>query len=226
MRLFAALVREETDQPETQALWGLGRARKQLERLEAMVEEAWQIIVTKTQAHPVASRYQCVFLAPEYFFSNQRSANDRFFSHDIKRWTVDGLRALSERYPKILIVPGTVLWSKELYDSRLVMLGRGASKVQKTLKQERLQKAVTRIQAAGNFGTQTNRFGWSNSRNFATQEPKLVQNVQNACPDNVRRRCRQGADRGTAQVRFSGGRDARVASPPSRRRGSPSGAST
>ena len=181
MRLYAALVSEETDQPELRTLYGLGRSAKQMERLETMVADAWSAMEMENQARPVASGYQCVFLAPEYFFSNRREANDRFFLHDVKRETINRLRALSLKYPKMLIVPGTVLWTKELYDSRLVMLGRGHSTVKKTLNQERLRKAVARIQGVGQFGTETNAKDWSHSRDFATQDRKLAQNVAYLC---------------------------------------------
>lgn len=180
MRLYAALVSEATDQPETQALQGLGRAMAQMERLEAMVTDAWAAMQTEYQAHPVPSA-QYVFLAPEYFFSNRRSADDRFFSHDVKRATIERLRALSAQFPKMLIVPGTILWTKPLFDTRLRVLGRGQSVVQKSVNQSRMQKAVARIQAAGQFGTTTNEIGWSHSRDIATTERKLAQNVAYLC---------------------------------------------
>ena len=182
MRLYAALVSEATDQPATQALKGMGRAMAQMDRLETMVDEAWRAMQTEFQAHPVPSA-QYVFLAPEYFFSNRRTANDRFFSHDVKRATIDRLRALSRTYPKVLIVPGTILWTKALFDTRVRMMGRGQSTVEYTLNQARQQKAVARIQAVAPFGTETNTMGWSHSRDVQTQQRKLAQNVAYLCLD-------------------------------------------
>ena len=180
MRLYAALVREETDQPETTALQGLGRAMAQMDRLETMVGEAWRTMEEEFQAHPVLSA-QYVFLAPEYFFSNRRTANDRFFSHDVKRATIDRLRTLSRTYPKLLIVPGTMLWTKALYESRLVMLGRGRSQRVMVPNDARIQKADARINVAAGFGTDVNSIDWAFSRAVATDQRKMAQNVAYLC---------------------------------------------
>ncbi|MBI3462439.1 MAG: hypothetical protein HY000_05175 [Planctomycetes bacterium] len=181
MRLYAAIVSEATDLPETQALKGLGKAMKQMERLEKLVSDAWDAITTERQAHPVVN-YQSVFLAPEYFFSNQRHANDRFFSHDVKRTIIGRLSALAKKYPHLLIIPGTMLWTKDLFDKKLTMLGRGASRVTKTVNQGRVNKMVTRIQTASTtHGTQTNQKGWSHTRDVQTQDRKIAQNVAYVC---------------------------------------------
>ncbi len=182
MRLYAALVREETDQPETSALQGLGRAMAQMDRLETMVGEAWRTMEKAFQTNPVPA-VQYVFLAPEYFFSNRRRANDRFFSHDVKRATVDRLRTLSRTYPKMLIVPGTVLWTKDLYEPRLVMLGRGRSQRIMVPNDARARKADARINAAAGFGTDVNSLDWAFSRAVETDQRKLAQNVAYLCLD-------------------------------------------
>lgn len=182
MRLYAALVREATDQPETTALQGLGRAMAQMDRLETMVGDAWRDMQTEFQAHPVQSA-QYVFLAPEYFFSNRRTANDRFFSHDVKRATIDRLRALSRQYPRVLIIPGTMLWTKALYESRLVMMGRGQSQRVMVPNNARIQKANARINVAAVFGTEVNAIDWAFSRAVSTDQQKMAQNVAYLCLD-------------------------------------------
>ena len=182
MRLYAALVSEATDQPATQALQGLGRAMAQMDRLETMVGEAWRAMETEFQAHPVTSA-QYVFLAPEYFFSNRRSANDRFFSHDVKRATIDRLRTLSRTYPKMLIVPGTILWTKALYDVRVRMMGRGRSTVDYYENDARRQKAIARIDTAATYGTDVGTVGWAHTRTAETLQRKLAQNIAYLCLD-------------------------------------------
>ncbi len=181
MRLYAAIVTEESDLPETQLLYGLGKAMKQVERLETMVDDAWRMITTQRQAHPVVN-YQCVFIAPEYFFSNRRHMQDRFFSHDVKRAIISRLSALAKRYPSMLIVPGTMLWSKDLHDKKIKLLGRGQSQEIRVINNARINKANTRINNAGpRFGTKTNTQGWSHTRTNETAERKIAQNVAYIC---------------------------------------------
>jgi predicted amidohydrolase len=182
MRLYAAIVSEESDLPQTYKLKGLGKALKQIERLEKLVASAWEAITTQRQAHPVTN-YQCVFVAPEYFFSNQRYRNDRFFSHDVKRTIIQRLSTLAKRFPQLLIVPGTVLWTKDLYDKQLVSRGLFRKpKVVRTFNQARFDKAKARIEAAGStHGTQTSLKGWSHTRDDQTREVKIAQNVAYLC---------------------------------------------
>jgi hypothetical protein len=59
MRLYAAIVSEESDLPQTRKLKGLGKAMKQLERLEKLVSDAWENMTVERQAHPVTN-YQCI----------------------------------------------------------------------------------------------------------------------------------------------------------------------
>jgi len=155
---------------------------KQMERLEVMVQEAWEAIVSENQARPVASGYQCVFLGRSIFSRTADRPTIAFFNHDVKRWTVDRLRALSPEISKVLIVPGTVLWAKDLYDPTFTMGSQpGHFVVGKALNQQRKQKAIARIKAAGLFGTEINQTGWSHTRNVGTDERKLAQNVAYIC---------------------------------------------
>jgi predicted amidohydrolase len=180
MRLYAVIVSEASDLPETQALKGLGKAMKQMERLEKLVADAWDAITVERQAHPVVN-YQSVFLAPEYFFSNRRHANDRFFSHDVKRTIISRLSALAKKFPRLLIVPGTVLWTKDLLDKKWIMQG-GLPKEVRSVNQARLDKGVTRIKAAsGTHGTEINKKGWSRTRDVKTEDRKIAQNVAYVC---------------------------------------------
>jgi hypothetical protein len=179
MRLYAAIVGEETDVPETKALNGLGKATKQIERLETMVADAWQTITTQRQADPPLF-YQAVFLAPEYFFSNQRHMQHRFFSHDVKRTIISRLHALARKYEHLLIIPGTVLWTKDLFDTTGIRWG--TNQPIKALNTQRQKKAVARITtASGTYGTETNVAGWSHTRDIQTADRKLAQNVAYIC---------------------------------------------
>jgi predicted amidohydrolase len=116
MRLYAAIMTEETDVPETINLKGIDKAQKQVDRLADAVAHA-SYMIRGMQGESPATSYQCVFLAPEYFFSNQRHADARFFSHDVKRVILGKLAALAKKHPDILIIPGTILWTKDAYDT-------------------------------------------------------------------------------------------------------------
>ena len=50
-----------------------------------------------------------IFVAPEFYFSNQRA---HFFDEETKERIRGSLIALSRKYPEILIIPGTVAWYK------------------------------------------------------------------------------------------------------------------
>jgi hypothetical protein len=182
MRLYAAIVTEKSDLAETKSLNGLGKAVKQIERLEAMVADAWKTITEQRHAHP-SLYYQAVFLAPEYFFSNQRHMQHRFFSHEVKRLITFRLHALAKQYPHLLIVPGTVLWTKELYDTNLQkMPGSDQWQQVKVDNDNRRQKALARIGAAGTtFRTAISKPGWSHTKDVETSDRKLAQNVAYIC---------------------------------------------
>jgi hypothetical protein len=177
MRLYAAIVSEETDLPETMLLRGLGKGLEQIKRLEAMVADAWQEITTQRQANtPVF--YQAVFLAPEYFFSNARHMQDRFFLHDVKRIIVSRLHALAKSYPHLLVVPGTILWTKDLFDTQKQAVGTGPPQNVKVLNSGRMQNVVARANTAkSTFGTELDQLGWSHTQQNPTWDRKLAQNV-------------------------------------------------
>jgi predicted amidohydrolase len=173
MRLYAAILREPTWEPKTGKLNGLGKAREELERLQKYVTEAWQKITEMREAHPVVD-WQAVFLAPEYFFSNQREAKARFFSHDVKRYIIQGLAALSKQYPKLLIVPGTVLWTKDLHDT-----DKDGKKV---WNDKRAQSLNTRsAQANSKFRTTTNTKDWDFVGDLSKTDVLIAQNVAYVC---------------------------------------------
>jgi hypothetical protein len=56
-----------------------------------------------------------VFLAPEYYFA--RAANRHFVEHTEKQTVVDALRTLSQKHPKMLLVPGTVAWWRKAWQN-------------------------------------------------------------------------------------------------------------
>lgn len=112
MRLYAALLEGSNDAPKSENLRGLGKAIAQMIRLTRALESA-RGIVQQHRSKEAVDSYQCVFVAPEYFFSNQRWQSNRFFKHDVKRWILSALTSLARFYPEFLIIPGTVLWTKQ-----------------------------------------------------------------------------------------------------------------
>lgn len=175
MRLFAAIVTEDTEVPETQSLDGLDKARVKMERLEQAVAEAWGDIQQSLQAHPVMS-WQAVFLAPEYYFSKQREVSDRFFSQNIKQWVLHRLVALSRKFPKFLIIPGTVLWTKKAYTTTKTVTPQGMDQETYAVNANRVANAKNRIQGAAAFGTDTTSKEWAykNDSSFTTTPAKLL----------------------------------------------------
>ena len=119
MRLLAAILSAPTDDPTAQAndLKGLDKANNKLESLSKAVKAAWEVMTNRRHAQPATS-FQYVFLAPEYYFSNRRYAQDRFFSQAHKRHIISELAALAKSYPDLLLIPGTVLWTKKAFDPR------------------------------------------------------------------------------------------------------------
>lgn len=175
MRLFATIVTEDTEVPETQALDGLDKARIKMERLEQAVEDSYRDIQQSLQAHPVVS-WQAVFLAPEYYFSKQREVNDRFFSQNIKQWVLYRLAALSKKYPKFLIIPGTVLWTKNAFTVTKTVTPSGMDQEVLAVNASRNNKAKTRIQNASAFGTETKEKEWAykNDSSFTSTPAKML----------------------------------------------------
>jgi len=170
VRLFAAIVSEETRTPSGY-LKGWGKALSDLDALKKSVAEAWSRITEMRQGHPVPD-WQAVFLAPEYFFSNRRDAQDRFFAHETKRIILKGLASMAKNYPQLLIVPGTVLWTKELYDKTPTGPQQNAA---------RLNKARARNQyARATFGTSSGQ-DWSFTGDMTATNVKIAQNVAYVC---------------------------------------------
>ncbi len=173
MRIFAAILREPTAVPRSYQLNGLGKARVDLEAIEKYVAEAWQRITAMREAHPVVG-WQAVFLAPEYYFSNQRNLNDRFYSHDVKRFILQGLASLAKKYPKLLIVPGTVLWTKDAADTQID--GKKKPNV------KRIENAIKRSELANKrFKTTILTQGWSYTGNMLSPDVKIAQNIAYVC---------------------------------------------
>ena len=110
MRLYVAMLRGGNDDVDTRQLRGLGKAIAQMMRLKDAVEEASRII--RDHANPLNGAYHALFVAPEYFFSNQQHLDARFFKHEVKRWIVEALKSCAGDYPHLVIIPGTVLWTK------------------------------------------------------------------------------------------------------------------
>jgi predicted amidohydrolase len=168
MRLYAVTMTGDTNTSPS-ALNGLGRALSQVSAIEKAVGDAWDAIKLHMQSNPHPF-YQSVFLAPEYYFSNQRHTNDRFFSQDVKRAIVARLAALAKKYPKFLIIPGTILWKKKAYQSEL-KIGTRAKPQQTAKSVARVTSTLNRINTAKTqFNTETNYPGWSHSGKFGRNE--------------------------------------------------------
>lgn len=163
MRLYAAVVTEKTDKEETKALRGIDKARDKMTALKKAVADAWTEISALATKEGVTN-FQALYLAPEYYFSNQRHATNRFFGQDVKRWIVANLVALAKLYPKMLIIPGTVLWTKDATISRALT-------------------ALERMQVAEGYGTTVDEVHWSHSSGADVVEAlvkpgaKIAQNV-------------------------------------------------
>ncbi len=167
MRLYAVTMTGDTNAGPS-SLNGIGRAVAQIDRIEKAVKEAWDAIKLQMQRDPHPF-YQSVFLAPEYYFSNQRHSNDRFFAQDVKRLIVSRLRTLARQYPKILIIPGTVLWKKKAFSGDLTLgkPGQRLERVQNQKSVDRINKTLNRIvNANATFNTKANDPGWSHSGQF------------------------------------------------------------
>lgn len=174
MRLYAVTMTGDTNAgPSTTA--GLGRATQQVEAIEKEVAGAWGAITSSMQRDPKPF-YQCIFVAPEYYFSNQRHSNDRFYLKEVKQFIVTRLSALAKKYPKMLIIPGTVLWKKSAYreGARKVEIGRGAANIVPSPKNiTRIAKTLDRLaKAHTDFATDNNLQGWSHAGKFgSTDDP-------------------------------------------------------
>lgn len=110
MRLYVAMLRGDNETEETRQLRGLGKAVEQMVRLRRAIVASDRFVRT----HAQNDKYHALFVAPEYYFANQRSLNDRFFQHGVKRWIMSALSAVAEDFPRLLIIPGTVLWTKQV----------------------------------------------------------------------------------------------------------------
>ena len=110
MRLMAGIMTEATEPigGGVAQLKGLDKAVYKIQRLHFAVSLAWQTMQTRRQALPDKDNFfQYVFLAPEYYFSNNRYSNNRFFDHDVKRFIIGELSTIARKYPQILIIPGS-----------------------------------------------------------------------------------------------------------------------
>lgn len=132
MRLYAAI--QYGAHPPLAAGNGIEKARQRVTRLVDAVKQSWAAIEERTRGSN--DEYQAVFVAPEFYFVNDQapSAPDRYLDHASKRWTVAQIAALAAEYPKLLLIPGTVLWTKE----------KTASNAEKT--KEKIRAADARFQ--------------------------------------------------------------------------------
>lgn len=114
MRVFAALLSGTGPAPGPK---GLGQAMAQAGLLEGTLQTAHEEMVQRGFGK---TGDQAVFVAPEFWFSNAWTADDKFYSHDIKRWIVASLARMAKKYPNVLLIPGTVLWVKSKKDAAQV----------------------------------------------------------------------------------------------------------
>ena len=105
LRLLAALV----SRPKLPSDEGINRQYAFLDHFEEAMKIAWPVF-EKNARSDVPTQYVC--LAQENFFSG--TVSRAFIAHDLKQWVVSTLAKLSRQYPKVLLVPGTVRWTRSL----------------------------------------------------------------------------------------------------------------
>ncbi|MEO7966326.1 MAG: hypothetical protein ABIT38_20685, partial [Gemmatimonadaceae bacterium] len=82
-------------------------------RLDRRLELAQQWINSRAAQLNTNLPYQGIFLAPEYLFTKQSATNERNPMSESRRLRLEqSFLGLSRKYPKILIVPGTVFYAK------------------------------------------------------------------------------------------------------------------
>ena len=131
--LFYAAV-QYGEHPPLAAGNGIDKARQRITRLAKAVQQSSAAITERTKGSN--DEYQAVFVAPEFYFVNDQApaAPDRYLDHASKQWTVAQIAALAADYPKLLMIPGTLLWMKE----------KTAANVEKT--KQRIRGADARFQ--------------------------------------------------------------------------------
>lgn len=159
MRLYAVIYSPAKDATDVAALNGLAKATSRINALKDAVANAYAQVRLEMQSRP-CPYWQAVFLAPEYFFSNQREINDRFFDHTVKRYILQELKNLAHGYPNLLLVPGTLLWKKEAVGDEP---SRDDINQRVPVSTNRKLKAHTRIyNAYMSFGSRVDK-GWGHS---------------------------------------------------------------
>jgi hypothetical protein len=108
------------------ALWNRDTFKKQMgtnpQRVQALQDA---IEACDMQFGRILNRNQAIkgiFLSPEYYFAGDKaglgkadgSFHERCISEADKDGIVASMLALSRRFPKVLIIPGTIAWSKSL----------------------------------------------------------------------------------------------------------------
>ena len=139
MKLLAALLCGDDPPPGPK---GLGQAVAQMGLMRGVLDRAWQAML---QRGGDQEGCQCLFVAPEFWFSNrfEETVNDpqhngKYYHEDTKKWIVDAIAATSKAYPNVLIVPGTVLWC-----------------MQRRVGGVHVQKVKARYEALANYHQQT-----------------------------------------------------------------------
>ena len=170
MRLLAAILSAPTDDPTARAndLKGLEKANSKLESLSKAVKASYEIMTNRRHAVPDTS-FQYVFLAPEYYFSNRRYANDRFFSQAHKRHIISELSALAKAYPHLLLVPGTVLWTKKAFRPK-VGAAPNAIPMRQMPSVSAARTIASKLYASYRHGLATNEADWPHKGIYDGQE--------------------------------------------------------
>jgi hypothetical protein len=176
MRIFAGLLSGEGPQPGPK---GLGQARAQAGLLEGSLRTAYDAMLKAEFGKPGD---QAVFVAPEFWFSNPWTSDDKFYSHDTKRWIVASLARMAKKYPRVLLIPGTVLWVKEK---------KGDSQVEKVISryktvESHYEKSFEKLKTK-DYGqeydfdwlkkAQTNQPGWTHTISQAASSSLSVSSV-------------------------------------------------
>jgi predicted amidohydrolase len=88
---------------------------QRLQLLEQMVAKAWtyfeeNVSTRLTSLEEDRPIWAFLFVAPEYYFA--RSSNAHAIEESDKRDIVGRLAEISRRYPRLILVPGTIAWKK------------------------------------------------------------------------------------------------------------------
>jgi hypothetical protein len=79
------------------------------ERIALLRKRVGKAVAFFNTARPLDRHNVTVFAAPEYLFA--KSASEHFVTEDQKNTLVKELRAISKKFPEVILFPGTIAWT-------------------------------------------------------------------------------------------------------------------